>query len=86
MPEPADKMPEPADKRASPRIRHRTTMSVVLNGCPDPHPAQVHDYSEDGLYFVTSEAYQPGDQLRLSMDDYDPRRKAPRPSNPMWQR
>ena len=77
MPEPADKMPEPADKRASPRIRHRTTMSVVLNGCPDPHPAQVHDYSEDGLYFVTSEAYQPGDQLRLSMDDYDPAAQGP---------
>jgi len=52
-------------------------MSVVLNGRPDPHPAQVQNYSEDGLYFVSPEAYQPGDQLRLSMEDFDPAAQGP---------
>jgi PAS domain S-box-containing protein len=70
-------MPEPADQRASPRIDHRTDLTITLEGRQDHRRAKMHNYSTDGLYFVTSDAYQPGDQLQLTMDHHDPAAQGP---------
>ncbi len=70
-------MPVSTEKRASPRIRQRTNLTIASSEHQNHQRAQMHNYSRDGLFFVSSEDYQPGDQLRVYMDNFDPGAQGP---------
>lgn len=70
-------MPVPNENRASPRIRKQANLTIALGGGRNHHDGQMQNYNEDGLFFVCSEDYEPGDQLQLTMDTYDPGAQGP---------
>lgn len=70
-------MPVSIEKRASPRISQRRNLTIASGDGRNHRDGQMHNYNEDGLFFVSSEAYSPGNQLQLTMDTYDPEAQGP---------